>query len=83
MTYRRYNDFEWLRDTLIKFYPGFVIPPIPKKHLQRNFEETFLIKRKCFLENFLNDLLRCDEIRNEEIVNYFLEMNETEFAQYR
>lgn len=33
---RRYSDFQWLRDVLIKLYPGKNIPPIPKKSLTKN-----------------------------------------------
>lgn len=26
---RKTQDFEWLRNMLIKFYPGLVVPPLP------------------------------------------------------
>ena len=29
---RRFSDFEWLSNTLIKLFPGYIIPPIPKKN---------------------------------------------------
>ncbi len=29
--YRRYSEFRLLHETLIKMFPGCVVPPIPKK----------------------------------------------------
>lgn len=26
---RKSQDFDWLRNTLTKFYPGLVVPPLP------------------------------------------------------
>jgi hypothetical protein len=26
---RRPQDFDWLRNMLVKFYPGLVVPPLP------------------------------------------------------
>lgn len=26
---RQHSDFEWLRNTLVKMYPGLVVPPLP------------------------------------------------------
>lgn len=28
---RRYNDFNWLRTSLLQLFPGIIIPPIAKK----------------------------------------------------
>ena len=33
---RRYTDFEWLRKTLCRLYPGIYIPPLPIKSLNVN-----------------------------------------------
>ena len=47
---RRYSDFDWLRQLLIKFYPGFNVPPLPKKNASsRRFETDFVMKRMKFL----------------------------------
>lgn len=34
---RRFNEFYTLRDTLIKLYPAYLIPPIPKKTSRRSY----------------------------------------------
>lgn len=26
---RQHSDFEWLQNTLVKMYPGLVVPPLP------------------------------------------------------
>ena len=58
---RRYNDFSWLKELLHKAYPGlaviyynlhFKVPPIPKKTSTRSFQDTYLEKRKNYLEVF-------------------------------
>ena len=52
---RKYSDFEWLRESLVKFYPGVVIPPLPShaKSLDK------IAGHKIKLENFLMDAYRC------------------------
>eukprot|EP01059_Diplonema_ambulator_P015465 TRINITY_DN26607_c0_g1_i1.p1 TRINITY_DN26607_c0_g1~~TRINITY_DN26607_c0_g1_i1.p1 ORF type:complete len:419 (+),score=173.09 TRINITY_DN26607_c0_g1_i1:54-1259(+) len=37
---RRYNDFVWLRETLVEEYPGVIVPPIPEKSLKGNIEKV-------------------------------------------
>jgi hypothetical protein len=71
---RRYSDFEWLRQTLSSLYSGHLIPPIPKKKLGDRFNESFILKRMRNLEKFLNFLLTDPIIRNNEILNEFLKI---------
>ena len=51
---RRYSDFDNLRKLLIKFYPGFNIPPLPNKKMgNKRFDKKFIKKRMKFLELFI------------------------------
>jgi hypothetical protein len=42
---RRFNDFMWLRNILVKEYPGFFVPPLPEKGVKRSFDQEYLIER--------------------------------------
>ena len=70
---RRYSDFDWLRQLLIKFYPGFNIPPLPKKNSSsRRFETDFVIKRMKFLELFINKVIENESFKANEFIYAFL-----------
>ena len=70
---RRYSDFDWLRQLLIKFYPGFNIPPLPKKNSSsRRFETDFIIKRMKFLELFINKVIENESFKANEFIYAFL-----------
>jgi hypothetical protein len=58
---RRYSDFIWLRNTLKKFFPSQIIPPIPNKKASKRSTRQ-VEKRMRILSYFLNDLLRIPEI---------------------
>ena len=75
---RRYSDFEWLRQTLQNYFSSCVIPPLPKKNKigPDRFEETFLMKRKRYLEKFLNSLLYDPLIKNSPILYDFLSIED-------
>ena len=75
---RRYSDFEWLRQTLQNYFSSSVIPPLPKKNKigPDRFEETFLMKRKRYLEKFLNSLLYDPIIKNSQILYDFLSIED-------
>ena len=70
---RRYSDFDWLRQLLIKFYPGFNIPPLPKKNASsRRFETDFVMKRMKFLELFINNVIENESFKANEFIVAFL-----------
>ena len=75
---RRYSDFEWLRQTLLNYFSSSVIPPLPKKNKigPDRFEETFLMKRKRYLEKFLNSLLYDPMIKNSQLLYDFLSIED-------
>ncbi|KAI8576366.1 hypothetical protein K450DRAFT_257422 [Umbelopsis ramanniana AG] len=67
---RRYNDFSWLVETIIRRYPSRMIPNLPPKNLGGR-TDAFLEKRRKALSRFLNALLRHPILRNDEIVHVF------------
>jgi len=50
---KRYSDFEWLRKSLSRSFPGVFVPPLPKKQVTGRFEDTFIESRRAGLEEFL------------------------------
>ena len=75
---RKYSDFEWLRNTLIKIYPGNYIPPLPIRTLNINSNEKKLEKYQRFLEKFMNELMEDELIKNSSILYIFLFTNKPE-----
>lgn len=74
---RRYNDFDWLRTTLVKFYPRILIPPIPGKKIgPRRFEEDFIQKRMNFLQKFIDNVMLVEELKASEALICFLKMGD-------
>ena len=74
---RRYSDFIWLRDSLMKFYPGIYCPPIPEKKAgPTRFEAKFIEKRRLFLNKFINDLAKIEIFKSSEILIDFLSIQD-------
>ena len=74
---RRYSDFIWIRDCLKYFFPGEVLPILPKKKIgNRRFEEDFVNKRTQGLQNFLNDIVKNEKFKASEVLNIFLSVND-------
>ena len=72
---RRFSDFEWLSQTLINKYPGYIIPELPEKNFlaSMNFEKSeFIEARRRDLEDFLEKLLDHRYLRNAEEVRAFI-----------
>ena len=75
--YRRYSDFIWLRETLMKLYPGIYCPPIPEKKAgPARFEEKFIEKRRIFLTQFINDLVQKEIFKSSEVLIDFLSVQD-------
>ena len=74
---RRFSDFEWLRNILIKFYPRFFVPPLPNKKLfSRRFEVDFVDKRMKFLNKFINNLMLNETFKASDVVVDFLSISD-------
>ncbi|KAM3136014.1 hypothetical protein pb186bvf_011819 [Paramecium bursaria] len=55
--YRRYSDFDKLREYLIKSYPEYIIPPIAKK-VNSSKDPSVIGYRQLALEKFLNLIVK-------------------------
>ena len=80
--HRRYSDFEALYNELIDQNLEHFVPPIPEKSYEDKLaydDSKFVLNRSRHLENFLNELLNDEVLRQCTIVVKFLTMNERQF----
>ena len=76
--YRRYSDFEWLKERLSVIYNTSILPRLSKKG--KTVEERRINRRMRDLEKFLNFLLKDPLIKNSKILFDFLTIqNDDEF----
>ena len=68
---RRYTDFEWLRKTLLRLYPGYYIPPLPLKNINDSKPEK-LEKYERYLQRFIDGILDDKLIKNSSLFYLFL-----------
>lgn len=54
---RRFSDFEWLYNSLLKSFPGSFIPPIARKTTMKEFTDRHLYERMRNFELFLNEII--------------------------
>ena len=74
---RRYSDFDWLRNTLKKFFPRHMIPPLPAKKMgARRFDQDFVEKRMKFLQKFIDDIVNVETFKACEALLAFLNMTD-------
>ena len=77
LVHRRYSDFDWLRTILCKFFPRILIPPIPGKKVgNRRFEEDFIEKRMKFLQIFMDEVMKKEELKSSEALYAFLSFSD-------
>ena len=70
---RRYSDFIWLRESLIKFFPRDMIAPLPGKKLGgRRFEMDFVSKRMSNLNHFLEEIIKNETFKTSDALVSFL-----------
>ena len=67
---RRYTDFEWLRKTLYKLFPGNYIPPLPLKTLNINKPEK-IGKYQKYVQYFVDGLMEDKLFKNSSIIYLF------------
>ncbi|CAN9508029.1 unnamed protein product [Ophioblennius macclurei] len=78
--WRRYSEFELLRNYLIITYPYVVVPPLPEKRAEfvwhklsaDNMDPDFVERRRVGLENFLLRVASHMVISNDKILRHFL-----------
>lgn len=68
---RRYTDFEWLRKTLCRLFPGYYIPPLPLKTMNVNKPEK-VGKYQRYLQRFMNGIMEDQLLKNSSLVYLFL-----------
>ena len=67
---RRYTDFEWLRKTLYRLFPGNYIPPLPKKTLNINKPEK-VEKYQKYLQYFIDGIMEDKLLKNSSLIYLF------------
>jgi len=80
-TRRRFQDFVFLRDNLVKDFPACVVPPLPDKHridylTGERFSNEFIDKRKEELQTFLERICRHPTLQRSQLLSSFLESEE-------
>ncbi|XP_076008471.1 sorting nexin-4-like isoform X1 [Genypterus blacodes] len=78
--WRRYSEFELLRNYLIVTYPFIVVPPLPEKRAEfvwhklsaDNMDPDFVERRRVGLENFLLRVASHPVLSNDRILYHFL-----------
>lgn len=83
---RRYSDFWWLMECLVKRYPFRILPALPPKKIGVNgfyftVDESFLEKRRKGLARFLNFITRHPILKDDYLVEMFL--TEQSIAEWR
>ena len=76
---RRYSDFVWLLDCLVKRYPFRLLPSLPPKRVGP--DAHFLEQRRKALQRFLNMLVNHPVTRDDGALNVFL--TESNFEAWR
>ena len=80
---RRFEDFEWLRNTLHASYPDYMVPIIPKEVNQGSLTQE-LPKRKLYLERFINAIVATPLFcRSSFVVAFLKETNASAFTKLR
>lgn len=69
---RRYSDFVWLAEVLLKKYPFRLIPELPPKKITSNSDVQFLERRRRGLIRFINQIMKHPILRSESLVLMFL-----------
>ncbi|ORE06929.1 hypothetical protein BCV72DRAFT_206454 [Rhizopus microsporus var. microsporus] len=78
---RRYSDFWWLWEVLLKRYPFRALPNLPPKKLGGR-DAAFLEKRRKGLSRFINAVIRHPVLRQDDILSKFL-TEPSELAAWR
>ena len=68
---RRYTDFEWLRKTFCRLYPGYYITPLPLKGININKPEK-IEKYQKYLQRFIDGILDDNLLKNSSLFYLFI-----------
>lgn len=84
---RRFQDFNFLRDYLVKSFPASIVPPIPDKHRLEyikgdRFSPEFIERRRLDLQRF-GERVACHPIlQRSKVVCDFLQSTEWNVAKH-
>ena len=67
---RRYTDFEWLRKTIFRLYPGIYIPPLPLKSLNVNKPQK-IKKYQFYIQRFIDGIMEDLLLKNSSLIFLF------------
>ena len=79
--WRRYSEFELLKNYLIVTYPSIIIPPLPEKRANYiwnklsavdTFDAEFLERRRVGLESFLHRISGHPKLSKDKYVKHFI-----------
>jgi len=71
--HRKFKEFEWLRDSLVRTFPGLFLPPLPPSKLLGSLVGPELaITRRVELERFLNRLATIAVVVNSQCFKTFI-----------
>ncbi|KAF9567044.1 lipid binding protein [Agrocybe pediades] len=78
---RRFQDFVFLRDHLVRDFPACVVPALPEKHRLEyitgdRFSPEFMERRRLDLHRFLQRLARHPTLQRSTLVRAFFESTE-------
>ncbi|KAK7064064.1 nexin sorting protein [Favolaschia claudopus] len=78
---RRFQDFVFLRENLVKDFPACVVPPLPDKHRLEyitgdRFSPEFMERRRSDLDRFLQRVSRHPTLQRSALVRAFFESTE-------
>ncbi|KAK8861583.1 sorting nexin-4 [Kwoniella newhampshirensis] len=84
---RRFQDFVFLREHLVKNFPACVVPPIPDKHRLEyikgdRFGPEFVERRRLDLQRFADRIARHPTLQRSQLVNDFLTSTEWTVAKH-
>eukprot|EP00916_Digyalum_oweni_P014602 GHVL01023961.1.p1 GENE.GHVL01023961.1~~GHVL01023961.1.p1 ORF type:complete len:422 (+),score=77.33 GHVL01023961.1:82-1347(+) len=74
---KRYTDFQWVRTALVDNFPGFFVPPIPRKRKIGRFDEEFVERRREGLEAFLKEIFNRPYLANLSFFRSWLQRAES------
>ncbi|CAH7666422.1 hypothetical protein PPACK8108_LOCUS775 [Phakopsora pachyrhizi] len=78
---RRFQDFVFLHDHLVKDFPAVVVPPLPDKSRLKyvtgdRFSPEFVERRRAGLQRFLQRLARHPTLSRAKLLKYFVESSQ-------
>ncbi|EAS01365.2 PX-SNX-like domain protein (macronuclear) [Tetrahymena thermophila SB210] len=79
---RKQNDFIWLRNILIKMYPGIPIPPLPGKTM-KSLDDKLVQRRKGYFESFLYEILSQPDLKSSKFITDFLSIGDDKIFKQR